>query len=824
MEPPNPPTGPYPPLPNQPFLQMIPTAATSVHGGTSQPHSASGSSRLSASPELSFTYHSQPQTQAQGGIDFSYNGSNSVPFGNFTQSPTDSQFHSQHQHQIYLNEGEAEHDSYISDELDIDGEGDHEHLKISRELHHSLSSSAESMVETHADALEGKDMAARKKPRITLPRGRACVACRKCTGDVPCGTCQKAGLDCKYEELPRRRPKNVVLEERVAELEALLQISPGESVPRAPLPHRLSHQSSDYSIHQTPDHSFGYDYRPHSGSSGSTSSGLPMISNQPPTVSLHSYTDLRPHAATINASGTEIHPGSPLELALIQTVLPYAAFIGIPLHPHRFLALVSLPPDNPDRPHPALLNILFAQAVRIMEEAVPLPKNQTPPATLFPPTFSPPLPHPSMDRNYILSQVGGSSLILLERARSYLDAGIRGVQKPFDLVRAAVGIAWYLYSMGRFIEGWNIPVSRLLISCGLHRITGNYIPPDGSNGATPDALPRPYAPAHQYAHSHSLSGAPRSQFPVVRMRPIIIPPARDEIELAERVMTFWAAKMQDWEAGTGWGWSVSLVDDLCTTEFGWGLGAVEVKPPHLAGQRYGIRDLYDPSSTMHTIPSTDTTYVLAVKSLGLLHRSSALYDLAESSYPVPLGDGRFAPTHIPPLPAVQVVEQALRLFRQRIPPCFTNTISTPPANPEDTYDVFGDPWWIMCHANLYTAEMIMWREMANYHAEVYERAVSCARGLVDLVKRVAPENWANVDMIVVLDLSLCSRFLHKEADRLRLGGQTQTAQLASQEAEILRSCLAGPFAKFMPMAQLHSLIVQRVQEGWPEKEGEYERI
>jgi len=26
------------------------------------------------------------------------------------------------------------------------------------------------------------------------------------------------------------------------------------------------------------------------------------------------------------------------------------------------------------------------------------------------------------------------------------------------------------------------------------------------------------------------------------------------------------------------------------------------------------------------------------------------------------------------------------------------------------------------------------------------------------------------------------------------------------------------------MASLHSLIVQRVREGWPEKEGEYERV
>ncbi|OCF41763.1 hypothetical protein I317_04369 [Kwoniella heveanensis CBS 569] len=826
----NQPSGPYPvpaPHPHQPYYQMNPTPATSVHGATSQPHSTPSSSRPSASPELSFSY--QSQLQLQGMMDFSQSLPEPIQFGSYIQPQNQAQSQPRPQPHLYLDEADPENDNYISDEIDVEGEGDHGLLKISRDPHHSLSSSAESMADVHADGLEGKDSATRKKPRITLPRGRACVACRnrklKCTGDVPCGTCQKAGLDCRYEELPRRRPKNVVLEERVAELEALLHIGPGEPVPRASLPHRLSHQSSDYSIPQTPDHPFGYDYRPHSGSSGSTSSGFPVMSNQPPSLSLHSYKDLPSHVATVNAGGAEISPGSPLELALIQTVLPYAAFNGIPLHQQRFLALVSLPPNNPDRPHPALLYILFAQAVRILENDVPLPKNPTPPQSLFPQLFHPPPLRPSMDRSYILSQVGGTSLSLLERARTHLDAGIRGVQKPFDLVRAAIGIAWYLYSMGRFIEGWNIPVSRLLISCGLHRITGNYIPPDGSNGANPDLVPRPYAPAHHYAHSHSRVGAPASQFPVVRMRPIIIPPARDEIELAERVMTFWAAKMQDWEAGTGWGWSVSLVDDSCTTEFGWGWGPVEVKPPQSAGQRFGIRDLYDPSSAMHSSPSADSTYVLGVKSLGLLHRSSALYDLAESSYPVPLGNGRFAPTHIPPLAAVRNVETALRLFRQNIPPSFAvTTTNTPAIDPKDAYDGFADPWWIMCHANLFTAEMIMWREMAHHHVDAYERAVCCARGLVDLIKRVSPENWANVDMIVVLDLSLCARFLHKEADRLRLCGQTQAAQCASDEAEILTTCLAGPFAKYMPMAQLHALIVQRVKEGWPEKEGEYERI
>ena len=40
---------------------------------------------------------------------------------------------------------------------------------------------------------------------------------RKCTGEKPCKTCSKAGIECRYEEIPRKKPRAVVLEERVGE-------------------------------------------------------------------------------------------------------------------------------------------------------------------------------------------------------------------------------------------------------------------------------------------------------------------------------------------------------------------------------------------------------------------------------------------------------------------------------------------------------------------------------------------------------------------------------------------------------------------------------
>jgi hypothetical protein len=79
-------------------------------------------------------------------------------------------------------------------------------------------------------------------------------------------------------------------------------------------------------------------------------------------------------------------------------------------------------------------------------------------------------------------------------------------------------------------------------------------------------------------------------------------------------------------------------------------------------------------------------------------------------------------------------------------------------------------------------------------------------------------------MIVALDISLAARFLNKEAQRLAANGHLGGSKMASDEAELLRVALARDFAKFLPMAGLHDLIIQRVREGWPEKEGEYERV
>jgi hypothetical protein len=154
------------------------------------------------------------------------------------------------------------------------------------------------------------------------------------------------------------------------------------------------------------------------------------------------------------------------------------------------------------------------------------------------------------------------------------------------------------------------------------------------------------------------------------------------------------------------------------------------------------------------------------------------------------------------------------MFRTRIPPAFS-------AAPEE-YDGHADPWWIQLHANLLTAEVLLYSELGRHRAGAYERAIQSARALVPHIARV--RQWAHVDMIVAIDTSLVARFLNKEAGRLACIGQPDAARRAARDAEVLRVALERDFAPWMPMAGLHAMIVQRVKDGWSEKEGEYERV
>ena len=360
----------------------------------------------------------------------------------------------------------------------------------------------------------------------------------------------------------RARHQSLSTDELSAQLEGLL-LSKGETLPPTKLKRKLSPSDASPTIQVK---------------RGSEHERTPVSAPQdhprtpPMTISNRGSSSMPP----IHASPSiDIPPHSTLEATLINVILPHTPYLLMPIHPQRFLALLSLPPDDPARPHPALLYIMFADAVQILEKGVPAKILPPPPQAYFPNSFAPLMPPHNPDDAWVLQHVGGMSGAFLERARVELDKGIRNVDRLFDLTRATVGIARRLISEGRFIEGYTMPVSRILISCGLHRQTGVIVPPDGVLDGPGDPMPKPYASPYHYRHANSAMET-SSGYPILRMRPVVLPPARDEIEIAERVMTFWAVKYQEWEMSVGWGWSVSLADEECTTMWPWGWGVPEV--------------------------------------------------------------------------------------------------------------------------------------------------------------------------------------------------------------------------------------------------------
>lgn len=293
------------------------------------------------------------------------------------------------------------------------------------------------------------------------------------------------------------------------------------------------------------------------------------------------------HRSHATVAQYDIPPHSVIETTLVRLILPYTPHLSIPVHPHRFLALLSLPVSNSDRPHPALLYILFANAARVLETGVPVPAAPQIPASLctpgpVPQFGMPPAPSDS-DMAWAIGQIRGASDTLFERARTELDRGIRAMDRPLDLVRAAAGIVRYLQHLGRNAETWSIPMTMLAVACGLHRLTGNIVQPDTApfaSTADPIAhfLPTPFASAAFYQQQHDYSSAHQAIKPF-HSRKIVVPPPRDQIDLSERIKTFWTIKALDWSASLESGQTIGLADDECTTEWPWGWGGLEVRLP-----------------------------------------------------------------------------------------------------------------------------------------------------------------------------------------------------------------------------------------------------
>ncbi|KAI5116156.1 hypothetical protein M0805_008427 [Coniferiporia weirii] len=178
---------------------------------------------------------------------------------------------------------------------------------------------------------------------------------------------------------------------------------------------------------------------------------------------------------------------------LVALFLPHATVLGFALSPERFGNALRLPMLHPARPHPALLHAVFLWGLRL---------SNVPDLIQHEGLY--------LQRTILALQdaLGGGGSILERPAVA---------QRRVHAVQASLLLAQYFFTLGRLLEGRyhaNAAVA-LAVSCRMHRIT--------SASTTADPTP---AQTGSLAQEASL---------------LELAPARDSVELGERVRVFWAA-------------------------------------------------------------------------------------------------------------------------------------------------------------------------------------------------------------------------------------------------------------------------------------------
>jgi hypothetical protein len=292
------------------------------------------------------------------------------------------------------------------------------------------------------------------------------------------------------------------------------------------------------------------------------------------------------------------------------------------------------------RPHPALLYILFAEASRIISKGTPLPYGSK---NVYDSHSKPDVT--------LLQHARDLHEPFFERSQTLLREGLQQLDRPLDLLKASTIICRDLISRGRSVEAWFSPCLRLVVACGLHRITSPVIrtptPEREPMASTGSGLGLRDQTAHSadygrlYDHSpqtrqsapsgstwqmhgesplssqsHRSKGRQRSHLP----KPVIIPPAVDDIEIWERIELFWAVKELDWGMSSHFSWTVAISDGEIQTP--WPQPRTDYERGTVKERMVGgICELLQPRTGIAT-PQIQSPRVLALKSLCLLNRAS----------------------------------------------------------------------------------------------------------------------------------------------------------------------------------------------------------
>ncbi|KAI9508617.1 hypothetical protein F5148DRAFT_875245 [Russula earlei] len=316
-----------------------------------------------------------------------------------------------------------------------------------------------------------------------LQRGKACLTCRrrkmKCDGIRPvCGPCGRANRpdDCEYTD-GQNRTRTQMLEDTIAQLETRIQEleHPNSTPPLVILhdPHSAFYQAQR-SVIPTPSEEL---------------SPLVILSSAEFPHASHSSTSSSPLTIQTPRSSSSIEwiapddPPAHVVQELLDVFFKHAPSLHFFLHSARFQHSMSLPPGNPGRPMPALVNAVYLWGVILSRN------NDL-------------LKHESILASCVASQLGSA-------------IPITPSQQILQVIQAKILLIGYCFSIGHFLaarhEGNS--AASLAVACGLHKIR--------------TAQPMPAFTSF------------------IDQVDFTLPEPQDQIEEGERINAFWAVFFMD---------------------------------------------------------------------------------------------------------------------------------------------------------------------------------------------------------------------------------------------------------------------------------------
>ncbi|KAF8528179.1 hypothetical protein BU17DRAFT_61477 [Hysterangium stoloniferum] len=255
---------------------------------------------------------------------------------------------------------------------------------------------------------------------------------------------------------------------------------------------------------------------------------------------------------------------------LINIFLPHRHQCGFEVNSSRFQASIN----SADPPHPALLNAIYALACHFSMSPILSPHE-----TRF---------------------VG--------RALKSISAALEASDRLVHVVQASCLLAILFFAKGRLLEGYYHAgaASRLAVGLGLHQIS---MPPEWSS---PEGSPGSSASS---SWSHSPGGSS------------VLPPPVNNVELGERILTFWQVFNLDrcWAVATGL--PVALTEDKHSRtriETPWPRALEEYEVGYVQdSDNLSINSLCSPYSSVPYSPQ-DSLHTLRAKATTLFERAGRL--------------------------------------------------------------------------------------------------------------------------------------------------------------------------------------------------------